>query len=60
VLESLWLGELNGPAKEIRDLLKSKIDNDDGLAVIELARIFDWATVGAQKHGNDWLAAKSP
>lgn len=60
LLESLWLGELKGPAATIRDLLKASIDADDGLAVLELKPDFDWAILKVQKAGSDWLSAKSP
>jgi hypothetical protein len=60
LLESLWLAELKGPASEIRRILTSYIDNDDGLGIIELKAPFDWATIRCQKLGTEWLKARSP
>ncbi|SFB94127.1 hypothetical protein SAMN05428997_10372 [Bosea sp. CRIB-10] len=60
LLESMWLGELRGPAETIRELLKPLVDGDDGIAVLELAKGSDWAYVRVQKAGADWLAKHNP
>lgn len=60
LLESLWLAELVGPAQAVRDILKTHIDGDDGLVILELKPNFDWATVKAMQAGANWLKAKSP
>ena len=60
LLESLWLAHLKGPATAVRDILKAKIDSDDGLAVVELANDMDWGAIRAQKPGVDWLKKHSP
>ena len=60
VLESLWLGELRGPAGTILELLKAKVDADDGLVVLELRPNFDWAYKKIQAVGANWIKTKSP
>lgn len=60
LLESLWLAELKGPASTIRDIVISRVDNDDGIAVIELRGQFDWASVKAYFAGNALLKKYSP
>lgn len=54
-LESVWFGNLNGPAPAIRDILCRCIDGDDGLLVVELKWGSDWATSKVNEHGGDWL-----
>lgn len=60
LLESVWVGELRGPAPTIRDLLKAMMDADDGLAVLELGPSFDWATIRVIPAGEAWLQKRSP
>lgn len=60
LLESLWLADLQGPAATVRDILRTVIDDDDGLAVIELAPNFNWATFKCQNPGTLWLQSHSP
>lgn len=60
LLESLWLGDFNGRATAIRNHLKTLIDGDDYLAVIEIAENFDWSVKGCQVPGREWLQLKSP
>ena len=60
LLESFWLADLKGPAQTVRDLLIKHIDNDDGIAVIELKPNFDWGTLRCQAGGTQWLKARSP
>lgn len=55
LLESLWLGELRGPAETIRDIMRECLDNDDSVAVIELEPTAEWATRLAQETGTNWL-----
>jgi hypothetical protein len=60
LLESVWLAQLKGPAFAVRDILRSKVDSDDGLAVIELVDGFDWATLRTTPLGANWLKSRSP
>jgi hypothetical protein len=55
LLESFWLASLNGGAGQVRDELAALVDDDDGLAVIELQAGSNWATRKAQAAGNAWL-----
>lgn len=55
LLESLWLGSLSPSASAVRDDLKSLVDEDDWIAVIEIQNRGDWATRGCQKPGVQWL-----
>ncbi len=55
LLESLWMVELNATAVEIKDALKSVVDSDDSIAVIELKANSDWACVRVMNLGTDWL-----
>lgn len=47
LLESLWLAKPTGPAPTICGLLRTTVDSDDGLVVIELQASSDWATIKA-------------
>ncbi len=60
LLESMWLAELVGPASTVRDLLRSFVDDDDGIAVLELKAGFDWGAVKCSPAGMAWLKARSP
>ncbi len=56
VTESLWLANLVGPAKSIRSIVCSVLDNDDTVAVFELKQGSDWATVRVPVAANAWLS----
>ena len=56
-LKSLWFGTLNGPTAAIRDLLRTQMDGDDGLVVVELKPGSDWATYSPNENGAEWLKA---
>ncbi len=60
LLESVWLVQLKGPAVEIRDILATFMDNDDGLAVLELRPGFDWAVRRVWTSAANWLKTRSP
>jgi len=60
LLESVWLAELQGPSATIRQILATHIDKDDGIAIIELAGQFDWATLRVPVAASNWLKARSP
>jgi hypothetical protein len=55
--ESLWLANLVGPAAVIRDVVSSTLDNDDTVAVIQLQKGTDWATVRVPPAATGWLSA---
>jgi hypothetical protein len=55
VLESLWFVSLSNTATQVRDWLKSYVDGDDSLIVVELKIGADWAGLRAQDAGVDWL-----
>lgn len=54
-LESVWLASLRGPASTVRDILKARMDNDDGLLIVELVAGADWATSKVNENGDDWM-----
>lgn len=54
--KSLWLANLKGPASVIRDLLKTDIDNDDSIAVIEIPPGSDWATLRVEPGSAEFLS----
>lgn len=54
-LESVWLGQLAGPATTIRDILTRLIDGDDGLMVVELVRGAQWGTNRVNENAGAWL-----
>lgn len=56
-LESLWFGNLKGPAGEIRNILQKEMDGDDGIVVVEMKPGSDWATSKPNEQGGDWLSA---
>ncbi len=60
LIESLWVADLKGPSKAIRDTLTGFIDDDDSIVVIELPAGVDWATVRAQAAGVGLLKALGP
>ena len=52
VLESVWVIKSDDSATTIRAYLKAKMDNDDGLFVVESANVAAWSHVICK---NDWL-----
>jgi len=52
VLESVWVIKSDDSATLIRDHLKSKMDNDDGLLVVKSTNVAAWSNVVCE---NDWL-----
>lgn len=60
LLESVWLGELRGPAGTIAKILTTLSDADAGIAVLPLAETSDWAILGVQPAGHDWLKRHHP
>lgn len=60
VLDSVWLIEAEGPASRIRDILKQKMDKNDGLIVVEFTEDADWALTEINQDSIDWVQAKRP
>lgn len=54
--ESVWLANLKGPASEIRDIVASRLQSNDTVAVLELKHGSDWATVNVNPAANAWLS----
>lgn len=55
--DSVWLANLIGPAPEIRRLVLSTLQWNDGIAVIELKPGSDWAVQGLPPAAANWLSA---
>jgi hypothetical protein len=55
LLESLWLLNSSLGAGVLTAELVKLIDNDDGVAVIELQGSSSWAAMRAQAAGTNWL-----
>ncbi|MDQ2892996.1 MAG: hypothetical protein M3R64_07915 [Pseudomonadota bacterium] len=55
--ESLWMANLLGPAAVIRDFVSATLDNDDTVAVVQLQKGTDWATVRIPSAATGWLSA---
>lgn len=58
LLESVWLVNSNLTAAQIRDHLKGYCDNNDSIAVIEIAR--SWGTVRVSTEGLEFLKKHRP
>jgi hypothetical protein len=54
--ESLWMANLKGPAKVVRDIVLAQLDSDDTVAVVQLQHGTDWATTRVTTAANAWLA----
>jgi hypothetical protein len=57
-LLTVWLGDLNGTAAEIRDELKAFIGNDDALLVVELADGVQWTAWHCFPGSIEWLRGR--
>lgn len=55
--ESNWLANLNGTAEQVRNIVASKLDNDDTVAVLELKQGSDWATLRVKPAASAWLSS---
>ncbi len=55
-LESTWFVETNESVSQVRDNLKSTLDKDDKLIVIEVVK--HWASYNLRKSTADWLKAR--
>lgn len=54
--ESVWLVNLNIQAAVVRDIVVSKLQRNDVVAVVELKAGADWATNNVPKAANAWLS----
>jgi len=55
--DSVWLANLNGSAAQIRDIVRSQLQADDVIAVLELKQGADWATRNVPATASAWLSA---
>ena len=55
--QSDWLVTLNGTATVVRDIVLGHLDTDDTVAVIEIPKGADWATMHVSATANAWLSA---
>ena len=53
-LESLWLAHLDGTAAQVRDVLKTLVDVDDSIVVVELQQGSGWGVTKAPQAAT-WL-----
>ncbi|GGE17275.1 hypothetical protein GCM10011360_02600 [Primorskyibacter flagellatus] len=53
--ESVWGIELDNTAAEVRDWIRSLLDDDDTIVVIQVKPKPSWGTRLASKEANDWL-----
>lgn len=61
LLESFWLvPDLKGPAAAVLDLLRRYIDNDDGIAVIQIVPGMQWCSLRAKTPGENFLLRRFP
>lgn len=60
LLDSVWLAQLVGPAEVVRDHIRAALDDDDSVAVIEIAPDAQWATRFCRKVGVRWLEEHIP
>lgn len=58
--ESVWVASLKGPASAVRDFIRTTIDRNDRVVVIELKAPFDWASIHGLTGGVQLLRAHSP
>jgi hypothetical protein len=55
--QSDWLVRLNGAANVVRDLVLRHLDADDTVAVIEIPKDADWATMRVSAAANTFLSS---
>lgn len=53
--ESVWGLVSQTSAGAVRDWVRSLLDGDDTIVVVQVAMMGDWATSHASKTANDWL-----
>lgn len=55
ILESVWLGELNNTAQEVREWVRNLLDDDDSILVIEMKPKHRYAGRQLGSRVGDWL-----
>jgi len=55
--ESVWLANLVGPASVVRDIVQTRLQRNDVVAVLELKDGADWATNNVNPAASAWLGA---
>lgn len=53
ILDSTWIIKSDKTSKEIKELLKDKLDSDDKLAVFKLTGTASWYNLGSDS--NKWI-----
>jgi hypothetical protein len=54
--QSDWLVTLNGTAQVVRDVVLGHLDSDDTVAVVEITKGANWATVRVSPAANAFLS----
>lgn len=57
VLESVWIGELDNTAEEVRDWVRGLLDGDDTILVIQMKPKHGWSARNLLKGVGNWLRA---
>lgn len=60
VLESVWLIDVAQTAAQVRDAVKSHLDRNDGVLVVEIREFADWAYANLIGSNGAWLQRKRP
>lgn len=55
--QSVWLVSLNGSAAAVRDAVRSTLETNDTVAVLQMARGAEWATWRVNQAASTWLGA---
>ena len=55
IMESVWLGEINNSAKEVREWVRGLLDDDDSILVIEMKPKHMYAGRKLGDGVGDWL-----
>lgn len=59
-LESLWLVDVNQTAVQVRDLLRTHLDANDRIMVVEITPAAAWAGWALLPPAGDWIKGKRP
>ena len=55
--QSDWLVNLNGTSEVVRDVVLGHLDSDDTVAVVEIPKGADWATMRVSAAANAFLSS---
>jgi len=55
IMDSVWLGEINNTAKEVREWVRGLLDDDDSILVIEMKPKHMYAGRKLGEGVGDWL-----